>query len=110
MAKIPINLRIAKKQSGYPEKMYKVEVGEKANMTPLKDSSGRVLPTIFVALDLEIPDIVFTPQVINVKVQVQQEKIIGLAEVKAPGKVLEMHQAEEKPADVSSQSENKEAN
>jgi hypothetical protein len=66
----------------------KVEASRKPSQEPLRDSDRKAIPTIFLALNLKIPDEAFKPPNISATISVPIEKIGTSIEVVDPLKVF----------------------
>lgn len=66
----------------------KVDASLKFKQEPLRDSSNRAKPTVYLALMIEIPDIAFQAPTISASISVPVEKVGTCIEVVDPMKVL----------------------
>lgn len=66
----------------------KVNATNKPSQEPLKDSYGKSIPTVFLALQLEIPDAAFKPPNIQASIKVPIEHLGVAIETVDPLKLL----------------------
>ncbi len=85
MAHARIFLRIAKPARGD----LKIEANAKKIDTPLRDSSGKFLPTVILIQDIDIPDEAFRPPNIFIAMKLPAEKVEPIVQVIDPAKLLE---------------------
>lgn len=75
-------IRVGKDSNRNGRRPYKVEASNKKDHKPIKDTRGRLLPTIFFAVELDIPDNAFNGAArVIAKLNVPEEKLEIAAEV-----------------------------
>lgn len=75
-------IRVGKNRPGHNRKPYRIDAAPTVNRRPFEDNRGRIIPTLFFAVELELPEDAFKGAArVIAKLKVPEEKLEIAAEV-----------------------------